>query len=1146
MPNFTLPSMLPLRRLVTAASIGLLALLSACGGGGGGGGGSDGGGAAGDPLAAATVRVHYQRTDAAYTGWGVYSWEGPKTVYSDWPSGDKYRFNKTDAYGSYVDIPLDVTKAQLKFLLNKGSSAADVVKDGDCDRIVTLNADIATKGQEIWLKQANCAVFATLAAASGTTAGPVTAGKMRVHYKRTDANYAGWGIYSWEGPKVVYSDYPSGDKYRFDSANTDSFGVFQDIELDTTKTAMKFLLNKGTTSADTVKDGDCDRLAPFASDVATRGQEIWLLQGDCAVYTSAAAAGGLNLAAAKAMWISADTIVWPGTRDAGGTYVLSGADNGGLGVAEAGVSGASKTVTLAATTLTDAQKAKYPVLKDAPAYRISATATEVKALLKGQLAITRSGSDGKLTHSTQLQIQGVLDDVYAAAALPQTLGASIAADGTPTFRLWAPTAKSVKVNVAGSSYDMTAEAASGVWSYTGNIAWANSAYYTYTVQVYSRTDGGAVKTYTVTDPYAATLNADVSGTQQQATVADLANAAFKPAGWDAHPVPSVAAPEDIVLYELHIRDFSANDSTVPAALRGKYKAFAQTGADGYKHLQGLAQAGLTHVHLLPAYDLASVPEGGCTTPAITSAGAISEAPQAAAAAAKDTDCFNWGYDPRHYGAPEGSYATDAADGSVRVREFREMVQALHGAGLSVVMDVVYNHTAGNFLDQIVPGYYYRLNGDGVIETSSCCQNTATEFAMMEKLMIDTLKTWAVQYKVDGFRFDIMGHIPKAAMLKAQADVNAAAGRTLYYYGEAWNFGEVANDRLFVQARQANMGGTGIGSFSDRIRDAIRGGGPFDSGNDMIKNQGFASGLCNDPNALVTACDTAGYQARQTWIRLGMAGNLADFVLNGKKGSEIDYGGQPAGFTQDPSEIINYAGVHDGETLYDISQYKHPAGTSSADRARAQVVALGTVLMSQGVPFIHAGDELLRSKAMDRDSYNAGDWFNRIDWTASTNYFASFGLPSAEKNQGNWDLMKPFLQNANANPGAADIAATRDAVKDLLRVRRDTTMLRLRTKDDILNCVSFPDAAVQTPGLIVMQVGKGDASCGDGKYKRVVVVANASKTQQAYAVAALAGKAVTLHPAQATGSDAVVKTARYTAASGTLTVPARTVAVFVEN
>lgn len=971
--------------------------------------------------------------------------------------------------------------------------------------------------------------------------GGVAAATMRVHYQRADNAYGDWAVYSWNGPVEPSKDWPGTPRYVF--ANTDGYGGYVDIPLNLSAGKMDFLLN----NAGGDKDGDCDRSVNFAADLATRGQEIWLKQGDCSVYVSADAASGLNLATARGLWLERATVAWPGVPS-GGVVKLHHAADGGIQVAASGVTGADGAVELTAAELSDALKQRFRHVASAPAFEVPLAARAgVPGLLKGQLVLTRE-VDGKIVDATLLQTQGVLDDVYAAQAVNQVLGASFAGDGTPTFRLWAPTARAVSLKIAGgATLPMTLDTASGVWSATGDSAWTNNAYYTYLVQVYSRTDGGVV-TNEVTDPYAVTLNAN----GQAAMVADLSSAALKPAGWDGHTVPSLEAPEDSVLYELHVRDFSVNDTTVPAASRGKYKAFTATASNGMAHLKAMADAGLTHVHLLPVYDINTIDEVGCVTPAITPAGPTSEAPQAAITAVKDHDCFNWGYDPRHYGAPEGSYATNPADGAVRVREFREMVKSLHESGLRVVMDVVYNHTSGNFLDKIVPGYYYRLSGDGFIEKSTCCDNTAPEYAMMEKLMIDTLRIWAQQYAIDGFRFDIMGHIPKSAMVKAQAETDAAAGRPLYYYGEAWNFGEVANDRMFVQARQANMAGTGIGSFSDRIRDSIRGGGPFDVGVDMVKNQGFISGQCYDRNAQHTGACTSEQRAdlrhRQNLIRLGMAGSVRDFSLNGKAASEYDYGGQPAGYTTDPQEVINYAGVHDGETLYDISQFKHPSGTTTEERARAQVVALGTVLTGQGVPFLHAGDELLRSKSLDRDSYNSGDWFNRIDWTATTNYFGEMGLPPAEKNAEGWELMKPFLSNPVARPDAALIAAAREAVKDLMRVRKDSTMFRLRTGADVKACVSFPDEAQQQDGLIVMRIAgqkAGGGACGDGKYASVVVLVNANAAPQAYQADGYGGKTAMLHPVQAGGSDARVKTAAFSSATGTFTIPARTVAVFVE-
>jgi pullulanase len=981
------------------------------------------------------------------------------------------------------------------------------------------------------------------------TPGPsVGANTMRVHYKRADNTYTGWAVYSWSGPTKPSSGWPGDPRYFFEK--TDSYGAYVDIPVDPAKGKMDFLLNKGTTPADTVKDMDCDRLASFSTDLAAKGQEIWLKQGECTTYTSLAAASAINIGTAKAMWLTADTIVWPGTTLSGASYKLYYAANGGITADANGLKGAEGSYDLTPGTLSDALKTKFRHLKDAPTLTVPQAARDkVKSLLKGQLVITREVS-GKADAGTHLQIQGVLDDQYAAAATPQTLGVSFAADGTPTFKLWAPTAKSVKVNITnGATLNMVEDAASGVWSVTGDKALTNTAYYTYSVQAFSRKDNAAVITNEVVDPYALTLNAN----SQAALVADISAAGFKPAGWDTHAIPALAAQTDSILYELHVRDFSANDATVSAANRGKYAAFTETTSNGMQHLDKLAKAGLTHVHLLPIFDIASVNEAGCVTPAITASGATSTAQQAAAAAAKDTDCFNWGYDPRTYGAPEGSYSSDAANGKARVLEMRQMVQALHATGLRVVMDVVYNHTAGNFLNKIVPEYYYRLNGDGEIEKSTCCENTAPEFAMMEKLMNDTLAIWARDYKVDGFRFDLMGHIPKASMVKAKQAVDAAAGRPMLYYGEGWNFGEVANNRLFDQASQNNMVNLGIGTFTDRLRDALRGGGPFDGGDNLVKNQGFATGECYDLNEKNgTACtdaQRASLAARQTMMRLGMAANLKDFVVNGKKGSEIDYNGQPAGYAVEPLDTINYAGAHDNETVWDSAQLKHPAATTSAERARAQVVTLGTILMSQGTPFLHAGDELLRSKSLDRDSYNAGDWFNRVDWSATTNYWGEMGLPSEEKNKDNWDLFKPFLASTVIAPSAADIAASRDAVLDLIKVRKDTSMLRLPTGADIQACVSFLDAAAQQDGLVVKRVAGAKAAggaCGDGKYTSLVVLVNGNKAAQTFTAASYAGATVSLHPVQAAGSDARVKTASFDAATGRFSVPGRTIAVFVQQ
>ena len=251
--------------------------------------------------------------------------------------------------------------------------------------------------------------------------------------------------------------------------------------------------------------------------------------------------------------------------------------------------------------------------------------------------------------------------------------------------------------------------------------------------------------------------------------------------------------------------------------------------------------------------------------------------------------------------PEGSYATDP-DGPARIVEFRDMVASLNDTGLRVIMDVVYNHTTAagqdpkSVLDRIVPGYYHRLLEDGAIATSTCCQNTASEHAMMEKLLIDSVVTWARDYKVDGFRFDLMGHHSKANMLALRAALDELTladdgvdGSSIYLYGEGWNFGEVANDARFEQATQINMAGTGIGTFNDRLRDAVRGGGPFDGGNDLVLNQGVINGAWYDPNELVGAptqaqLDELLLSADQ--IRVGLAGNLADYTFVDRTGATV--------------------------------------------------------------------------------------------------------------------------------------------------------------------------------------------------------------------------------------------------------------------
>jgi pullulanase-type alpha-1,6-glucosidase len=527
----------------------------------------------------------------------------------------------------------------------------------------------------------------------------------------------------------------------------------------------------------------------------------------------------------------------------------------------------------------------------------------------------------------------------------------------------------------------------------------------------------------------------------------------------------------------------------------------------------------------------------------------------------DEDGFNWGYDPWHYTVPEGSYACDN-DGAARTREFREMVQGLNRLGLRVVMDVVYNHTSAagqdgkSVLDRVVPGYYHRLDADGNIETGSCCQDTASEHRMMEKLLIDSVLTWARQYKVDGFRFDIMGFHMKSNMVKLRAALDALTpahdgvdGKQVYVYGEGWNFGEVADNARGVNATQANMAGTGIGTFNDRLRDGARGGGPFSG----IQEQGFLTGLWYDPNATDQGTPDA-QRARllqeMDWIRVGLSGGLADYTFvdrfgNTVAGKQIDYNGQPAGYTADPQETINYVEAHDNDTLFDTIAVKAPAATTIADRVRMQDLGMSLLGFSQGIPFFHAGVDLLRSKSGDRNSYNSGDWFNKLDFTFQTNNWG-VGLPPARDNQANWPILRPLLGNPALAPASTDIRDAFAHFQEVLSIRQSSPLFRLRTAADVEQRMRFlntgPD---QAPGVIAWTVADDEGTL-DRRHTLIAVVVNATVGEQTTAAPALAHRRLALHPLQAHSEDHVVRTATFRPATGSFAVPARTATVFVED
>jgi pullulanase-type alpha-1,6-glucosidase len=1058
--------------------------------------------------------VHYKRADGDYADWGLYAWgdlaEGEAT---EWPKS--HPFTGRDAYGAFAWVKLKPGASNVGFLV--------IDKDGTKDVSTDRTIDVTRTG-EIWIEQGKETV---------TTERPAypapDRSKAVLHYHRADGNYDGWGLHVWTGAAD-----PTDWSNPLKPVETDAYGAVFEVPLTDGATSLSYILHKGDE-----KDLPGDQ----SLDLKANGHEVWLVSGQekYLLPQPAGSASALDPTTSKAVWIDRNTLAWNGSETAASTQLQYSRD-GSIKVEDGALTGDAKWLRLSKGELTDAQKAKFPHLKEYDAWTVDPRDRDrVREALRGQVVATQHASNGAVLAATGVQLAGVLDDLYDAtgADLGPTFSGS-----RPTLAVWAPTAQSVSLEIGGTTAAMRRDSATGVWSVTGPASWKNKPY-RYVVKVWAPS-AGKVVTNKVTDPYALALTTD----SERSLVVDLDDKALKPAGWSTYTKPRAVPLRDAQIQELHIRDFSVEDRT--AKHPGTYLAFTDTASDGSRHLRELAEAGTSYVHLLPAFDIATIPERKAdqarTDCDLASHPADSDKQQECVGKIAAKDAYNWGYDPYHYTVPEGSYATDP-DGTARTVEFRRMVKALNDDGLRVVMDVVYNHTAAagqertSVLDRIVPGYYQRLLADGSVANSTCCANTATENAMMGKLVVDSIVTWAKQYKVDGFRFDLMGHHPKANILavrKALDELTLAKdgvdGKKIILYGEGWNFGEVADDARFVQATQKNMAGTGIATFSDRARDAVRGGGPFDEDPGV---QGFASGLYTEPNSSKANGTPAEQKARllhyQDLIKVGLSGNLARYTFTdtgGKqvKGSEVDYNGAPAGYADAPGDALAYADAHDNESLFDALAFKLPASVNASDRARMQVLAMATATLSQGPALSQAGSDLLRSKSLDRNSYDSGDWFNAVHWDCRDGNGFGRGLPMAADNADKWPYAKPLLSTVRV--GCEQIEGASAAYRDLLRIRAAERDFSLGTAEQVQSRLSFPLSGTdETPGVITMRLGD------------LVVVFNATPERQEQRVAALAGTGYRLHPVQAAGADATVKSSAYAEKSGTFTVPARTVAVF---
>lgn len=845
--------------------------------------------------------------------------------------------------------------------------------------------------------------------------------------------------------------------------------------------------------------------------------------------------------------------------------------------------GDTQAITINKVNLPVELKSQYPHLASFSAYKVPEN-TKAEQLVKGKLTVEQYQGANKVL-SSRVQTYGVLDDLYTDSANDadevMDFGATLTDKGVQ-FKLWAPTATKVSVQVFNQdkseleALPLSQDNATGVWSGLASKA-KHLDYYQYNIDVFHHASD-KFESLTVSDPYSLSLSRNSKYTQ----IIDLSDKSTQPEGWQGHNVPVVAEPEDLLLYEMHIRDFSAADSKLSEPeFKGKYKAFSEQNSYGIQHLNMLKQAGLNTLHLLPTYDLSTIDEDpaqaididdkvskmcgivqatpycdnkdkySLTVRQLLSSFTDDKQAQDLMEQIRGYDNYNWGYDPYHYTVPEGSYAVNP-EGENRVIEFREMVQSIHNMGFRVIMDVVYNHTFASglaeksVLDKVVPGYYHRYNPvSGAIEMSTCCDNSATEHAMMEKLMNDSLVVWARDYKIDGFRFDLMGHQPKDAMLRAREAVQAVDPDT-YFYGEGWNFGEVANNAQFVQASQAELAGTEIGTFTDRLRDAIRGGN-FQTGKEGLRrDQGIGNGLFVIPNDLQPEDNqSAEYLESMDQVRIGMAGNLKSYVIediNGKaiSGAEVNYGGSPAGYAEEPADTVNYVSKHDNQTLWDNNQYRMPYNMSSDDRVRVHTLSLAYPLMSQGIPFLHMGAELMRSKSFLRDSYDYGDWFNFVDFSYQSNNY-DVGLPPAVKDQDNWPVISKLLEQNGDKDDVSPQQIERSAkiFADFIKIRTSSKLFRLATAEQVKRNVQFHNMGKKhQAGLIVMELQDNDNL--DANYDSILVVFNNDDELKQFE---FSGTGYKLHPVQVNGTDPVVKTAAINEQG--ISIPALTVAVFVK-
>ncbi|GAB3530038.1 type I pullulanase [Pontibacter brevis] len=564
-----------------------------------------------------------------------------------------------------------------------------------------------------------------------------------------------------------------------------------------------------------------------------------------------------------------------------------------------------------------------------------------------------------------------------------------------TFKLWSPVAEEVVVHfyTAGDGGEhlekvFLEEVEDGLWVTTVHED-LQGTYYTFQVKVKGK--------WLAETPGIYATAVGVNG--KRAMVLDLATT--DPENWQDDVGPTVSSPNEVVLYEAHVRDFTISKNS-GSANPGKFVGLVEEGttnpeglATGLDHLKEL---GITHVHLLPAFDYLSVDES-----------------------ALDKPQYNWGYDPQNYNVPEGSYATDPFHAEVRIREFKQMVQGLHSNGIGVILDVVYNHTGvteGSNFNLEVPGYYYRHADGRWSDASGCGNETASERTMMRKFIIESCVHWAQEYHVDGFRFDLMGIHDIETMNQLTAALKKV-NPNIIVYGEGWTAGgsPLSHSKRATKAHTYML--QHVSAFSDDIRDALK-GSVFDT-----RSKGFASGA----------------HGMEEVIKFGVIGSIQHPEVHAGR----------AAWAREPWQSVSYVSCHDNQTLYD--KLKASCEDASEEEIKSMhLLANAVVLTSQGIPFLHAGVEMLRTKKGEHNSYNLPDEINQINW--------------------NWKTKQEDVFTY---------------YKQLVSLRRAHPAFSMPTAEMVYKHLEFVETA---PGLVVFLL-KGNAN--NDSWKNIMVYYNANKS-----------------------------------------------------